>query len=101
MADQRKADRFDGYLFAKLGAIGTKSEGPIYWLQQADYTELQVQKHALLWQDDPALHKLLGKKVTLVGKYTDGEIVYDRAGEQQDTAPGTHANPPFKVESAR
>lgn len=92
MTDERRADRFDGYLFAKLDAIGTKSEGPIYLLQQKDYTELRVQKQAQLWENDPALHKLLGKKVTLLGRYTAGGIVYDSAGEQHDTVPDDHAN---------
>ena len=88
----RKAERFDGYLFAKLGAIGTKSEGPIYLLQQNDYHELSVQKHVPRWKEDPALHKLLGKKVTLLGKYTASGIDYDSASEQTDVVPGDHAN---------
>lgn len=87
MTDARKAERFDGYLFAKLGAIGTESEGPIYLLQQKDYTELHVQKQVPRWENDPVLHKLLGKKVTLLGKYTASGIVYDRAGEQHDAVP--------------
>lgn len=80
-------ERFDGYLLAKLGAIGTRSEGPIYLLQQKDYTELHVQKQAPPWDNDSALHKLLGKKVTLLGKYTPGGIVYDSAGEQHGPVP--------------
>ena len=30
---------FTGYLFAKLAAIGTRSEGPAYWLQTLTETE--------------------------------------------------------------
>lgn len=92
MADDKKADRFDGYLFAKLSAIGTKSEGPIYLLQQNDYTELHVQKQVPPWNNDPALHKLLGRKVTLLGAYTADGIVYDSAGEQHAPMPDEQTN---------
>lgn len=76
-----KQKRFDGYLFSKLSAIGSKSEGPSYWLQQWDYKELAIVKHAKAWQDDPALRKLLGTKVTIIGEYDGGGIVYSEAGE--------------------
>ena len=71
-------DRFDGYLFSKLHLIGSKSEGPTYFLQQFNYKEFVVIKHANLWQEDPVLHKYLGKKVTVVGKMSGSGIVYEK-----------------------
>ena len=57
----------DGYLFAKLAAIGTRSEGPAYFLQKSDYEEIPVIKKVPLWEDEPELHKRLATKVTVVG----------------------------------
>lgn len=58
---------FDGYLFSKLQCIGTFSEGPLYILQQFDYSEVIIVKTTELWEEDPELHKFLGKKVTVEG----------------------------------
>jgi len=69
-------EKFNGYLFSKLGAIGSKSEGPAYFLQQFDYKELPIIKHAALWQKDPALHKMLNSKVTIEGDMTFSGIQY-------------------------
>ena len=71
-------EKFDGYLFSKLHLIGSKSEGPAYFLQQFDYKEIVVIKHANLWQEDPVLHKCLGKKVTVEGKMSSSGIVYEK-----------------------
>jgi len=70
--------RFDGYLFSKLHLIGSKSEGPIYILQHWDYTENLVIKKAMLWQEDPNLHKFLDKKVTIEGAFGQDGIRYDK-----------------------
>jgi len=69
---------FDGYVFSKLHAIGTKSEGPAYFLQQWDYREIQIAKKAHLWEDDPALHQFLGKKATIEGSLDQNIIHYDK-----------------------
>ena len=47
--------KFDGFLFSKLQAIGTRSEGPAYFLQEFDKKEVPILKHTMLWQVDPAL----------------------------------------------
>lgn len=71
-----KLERFDGYLFSKLHLIGSKSEGPTYYLQQFDYKEIVVNKQVYLWQEDPTLHKFLAKKVTVEGEIKDSRIEY-------------------------
>ena len=67
---------FHGYLFSKLTAIGSKSEGPQYYLQQPDYHELVVRKQVQLWQKDPRLHPHLDSKVVIEGNLTSTGIVY-------------------------
>lgn len=69
--------KFNGYLFSRLAAIGTKSEGPVYFLQQFDYAEHQVIKKAPLWQEDPKLHRFLNRKVTIDGKMSYSGIEYN------------------------
>lgn len=70
--------RFDGYLFSKLYAIGTKSEGPIYILQRWDYSEHMVIKKTLPWEKDPDLHKFLDQKVTIEGVFGQDGIRYEK-----------------------
>jgi hypothetical protein len=67
---------FHGYLFSKLTAIGSKSEGPQYYLQQPDYHELVVRKKVALWEKDPQLHPHLDSKVVIEGDLTSTGIVY-------------------------
>ena len=67
---------FEGYLFSKLDAIGSRSEGPLYYLQLADSTELLVANNVGPWQEDPGLHKYVGKKVTITGKKDSGGILH-------------------------
>ncbi len=69
---------FDGYLFSKLHAIGTKSEGPTYFLQQFDYKETVIIKHVYPWKEDPNIHEHLGKKVTVGGQMHPDGIVYEK-----------------------
>ena len=68
--------KFDGYLFSRLTAIGSKSEGPLYFLQQFDYEEYQVIKKAPLWKNDPKLHKYLNRKVSITGDMSFSGIDY-------------------------
>lgn len=72
---------FDGYLFSKLDCIGSKSEGPKYFLQYFNYLEDVVEKQAHLWEEDPNLHQYLNKKVTIEGKLSSGGIMYDAISE--------------------
>lgn len=68
---------YDGFLFSKLQAIGTRSEGPNYYLQLFDYTELVVEKKVPLWRPDETLQKHLASKVTITGKLSEGRLAYD------------------------
>ncbi len=72
---------FDGYLFSKLDCIGSKSEGPKYFLQYFDYKEDVVMKQVHLWEEDPDLHRFLNRKVTIEGKLSSSGIFYDKIGE--------------------
>lgn len=69
---------FEGYLFAKLHLIGSKSEGPKYILQRWDYSENPVIKKAELFEEDANLHKLLGHKVTIEGVFGPDGISYEK-----------------------
>jgi len=80
--------RFDGYLFSKLHLIGSKSEGPSYFLQQWNYSEVPVIKDAMPWEEDPLLHKLLGKKVTIEGSFYQDGIHYQNVTNLQPPEKG-------------
>ena len=62
-----------GTLASKRSNIGTKSEGPEYYIKLEEpndfgQTELFIRKEAHLWQEDPVLHKYIGRKVELKGE---------------------------------
>jgi len=78
---------FEGYLFSKLQAIGTKSEGPLYCLQQWDYQELVIDKKTFPWQEDPSLHKFLNKKVTIEGALQANMILYENIKDWDPAKP--------------
>lgn len=63
-----KLEKLEGYLFAKLHAIGSKSEGPLYYLQLWNGKEVIVVKKVRPWENDPVLHGWLGKKVVIYGR---------------------------------
>ena len=65
--------KWEGYLFAKLTALGSKSEGPLYALQLEDGKELPIQKKVLPWMEDPVLQTCLGERVTVYGTLRDSE----------------------------
>ena len=70
--------QFHGFIFSKLHLIGSKSEGPSYFLQQFDYSEVPLAKQVELWQEDPDLQNVLGTKVTIAGNIVDGKLQYDK-----------------------
>ena len=76
---------YHGYLFTKLDNIGSKSEGPKYFLQRFDYKEKVVIKQAHLWMEDEKLHPFVSKKVSIDGRLTPEGILYisiaDYSGE--------------------
>ncbi len=86
---QREMGKYNGFLFSKLGGIGSKSEGPTYFLQQFDYKEIMVIKKVPLWKEDPSLQKFLGKKVTIEGKMNNMGIVYEKIIDYKPTKEDT------------
>jgi hypothetical protein len=64
---------YKGTIISKRSGIGTKSEGPEYYLKLEEpnefgQTELFIRKEVHLWQQDPVLQKYLGTKVQLKGE---------------------------------
>lgn len=62
-----------GILISKTERIGTRSEGPEYYIKLEEpnhfgQTELAIRKEVHLWQEDPVLHPLIGQKVLLEGE---------------------------------
>jgi hypothetical protein len=60
MKGDDKMERFDGYLFSKLHLIGSKSEGPTYFLQQFDYKEYKGNKACPTMGRRPRTAQILG-----------------------------------------
>jgi hypothetical protein len=69
---------YGGYLFCKLENMGTRSEGPSYYLQRWDNSEVHIIKNGILWQSDPELDKHLNTKVTVTGTMEDGQLRYTK-----------------------
>lgn len=72
---------FHGFLFSKLHSIGSRSEGPTYFLQQFDGKDLEIKKKAEAWEQDPALQKYLGSKITVNGTLVEGRLQYEQISE--------------------
>jgi hypothetical protein len=89
-------ERYDGYLFSKLHLIGSKSEGPTYYLQKFDYKEFVVQKKVNLWENDPKLDEFLAKKVTIEGILNNNRIEYEALNDY--TAPSGKPEEKLEVE---
>lgn len=73
-------DKFNGYLYAMLAEIGSRSEGPAYYLQllepHRDITEYSINKKSELWDIDPVLHAFLARKISIGGELQEGLINY-------------------------
>ena len=72
-----------GFLFSKLGRIGSKSEGPDYFLQQFDRSAspivekvIPIHKEAHLFEIDPVLQKFLATEVVISGRIVEGHLHY-------------------------
>ena len=62
-----------GTIISKKSNLGTRSEGPEYYLKLEGHNEfgqieLFIRKDAQLWQEDPQLQKHVGHKVMLKGE---------------------------------
>jgi hypothetical protein len=65
-----------GYLYSKLSGVGTRSEGPVYFLQKFDGSEIQIAKRTTIFQDDARLRAHIGTKITIVGTVTGNALSY-------------------------
>ncbi|MFX1454627.1 MAG: hypothetical protein ACFFDB_04570 [Promethearchaeota archaeon] len=58
--------KYYGTIISRRSGIGTKSEGPEYYLKLEktnEFDSLFIRKEAYLWQEDPKLQKFVGTKV--------------------------------------
>jgi hypothetical protein len=67
-----------GTITSKKERVGTKSEGPEYYIELDEpndlgQSKLAIRKEVHLWQEDPLLHKYIGQKVKL-----NGEPIYTK-----------------------
>jgi hypothetical protein len=74
-------EKFKGYVYSKLDRIGTKSEGPEYYLQDLSDSERPVDKHikkkANLWMEDPILNQFIASKSIVSGNLEYDSINYE------------------------
>lgn len=70
--------RVEGFLYEVLDGIGTKDEGPAYFLQQFNGTDLAIIKNASQTKEDSTLQSFVGKKVSISGERTGQAILYQR-----------------------
>ena len=71
--------QYSGFLFSKLDKIGSKSEGPVYYLQLlvATEKELRIEKKCNAWEQDKVLQAHLGTKITIEGEMISGLLRYE------------------------
>ncbi len=64
--------KITGKLISRLTAVGTKSEGPIYFLlpmgEFKKWQEIPVRKKSMRWMKDRILHDLVGEIITINGE---------------------------------
>jgi hypothetical protein len=65
-----------GTLLSRNERVGTRSEGPEYYLRTDDGREIHVVKNALPWKKDKVLHKMVDREVWIPGALVDSELVY-------------------------
>ncbi len=69
---------FTGYLFTKVENVGSKSEGPGYYLMLKDKTEMKIKKDAELWKEDPHLQKFVNTCIIIDGTMEEGMLNYEQ-----------------------
>ena len=74
--DESKVVTITGLLYSLIERVGTKSEGPEYYLRMDDGAEIHVFKKANLWQEDPALQEHTNKRVSVSGDLYEKELYY-------------------------
>ena len=75
-----------GKLISRLTAVGTKSEGPLYYILPNDeyekWGEISVRKAVMLWMKDEVLERFIGETVSITGEImeTKDTITIDYSG---------------------
>jgi len=61
-----------GKLISRQSGIGTKSEGPEYFICPTDkyekWGEILIWTNVMLWMKDPVLHELVDEEITVQGE---------------------------------
>ncbi|MCE7747969.1 MAG: hypothetical protein GPJ51_06205 [Candidatus Heimdallarchaeota archaeon] len=75
-----------GKLISRQSAVGTKSEGPDYFICPSDkydkWGEIHIGTNVMMWMKDPVLHELIGEQITVKGEIieTKDTITMDYTG---------------------
>jgi len=81
------SNNFVGFIFSKLHLIGSKSQGPTYYLQQFIFGEakslsegptIEIVKQVQPWEEDPSLQEYLGKIVKVAGVMVANKLKYEK-----------------------
>jgi hypothetical protein len=89
-----------GKLISRLSAIGTKSEGPIYFIlptgEYAKWKEISVGTKVMRWMKDPILHDLVGETISINGEIIETKdtitIDYDEVVHNGTVIPAIKQN---------
>lgn len=64
--------KITGKLVSRNAWVGTRSEGPVYYILPTDeyekWGEIPVRKKILRWMKEPVLHELIGEIITIKGE---------------------------------
>jgi hypothetical protein len=67
--------KIKGILRLRQTAIGTRSEGPAYFINPIDeykkWNEIPIRKCVLRWMKDPVLDNLIDKEIVIEGEITE------------------------------
>ncbi|MCX6677440.1 MAG: hypothetical protein NTU95_05785 [Methanothrix sp.] len=69
-----EAKDFSGLVFVKQGRVGSRSEGPDYYLQTKKHEYVLSYKRGSLFEPDPFLESFCGKMVEVIGTQDGNEI---------------------------
>jgi len=83
--EENNLETYIGRLFVKTERVGTRSEGPEYYLTLEDGTEIHVIKNANLWEKDPMLQGHVDRDVWISGNVIEGELLYESVGDLGST----------------
>jgi len=89
-----------GKLISRVSAVGTLSEGPIYFIlptgEYSKWKEILVRKKEMRWMKDPILHELVGEIISIKGEIIETKdtitIDYDEVIHNGITIPALKQN---------